>query len=60
MAIVPQRTIAAYNSDMGKTYKQGDLAVLFAGCEHETRSCTAEMDQYWQLWTQSLAAVKGT
>ncbi|KAK9473739.1 galactosyl transferase GMA12/MNN10 family-domain-containing protein [Dipodascopsis tothii] len=48
MAVVPQRTFAAYPSGVPDAqYADGDFVISFVGCDSPERSCVREFDRYW-------------
>ncbi|KOS19154.1 hypothetical protein ESCO_001309 [Escovopsis weberi] len=52
LALVPQKTIAAYTStDKGEVYQDGDFVVMFAGCSKTgLTSCETESAHFRQKW----------
>ncbi|KAI1173063.1 galactosyl transferase GMA12/MNN10 family-domain-containing protein [Nemania sp. FL0916] len=58
LAIIPQRVISAYSTEKrGAQYKDGDIAVIFAGCSGTgTKSCANEAERYKQRWRTAFGA----
>ncbi|CAG8150912.1 unnamed protein product, partial [Penicillium nalgiovense] len=59
-ALVPQRILSSYSSDspgasLDGTYKDGDLVILFHGCDDaEGRDCARELELYYKQWEKKI------